>query len=306
MPVARLWTNGQAQALSDGVHGAIATGVAISGKDVYVSGGVNEGAADMATYWKSGVRVALTDGSSPALGEAIAVSGDDVYVAGHQSPGGTVIAMVWKNGVPTSLTDGTSDAAALAVAVSGRDVYVAGYEVRGTEVAPGKFFWAYVATVWKNGIGTALSNGLEPAIASSVAVAGSDVYVAGRVQRGNWVVATVWKNGDPLSLTDGTYGSIASGVAVDGGEVLVSGAEYDGKVDVAKLWRDGVTMDLTSVDLQGKAEHAFARAIAAAGGDVYAAGYHGLAAVYWKNGAKVALTDGSFRADAFSIAIVVR
>lgn len=303
---ARLWRNGEVQVLSGGVNGGLATGVAVAGQDVYVSGGVNGGAANEATYWKNGTPVALTDGSSQAFSEAIAVSGEDVYVAGYQSLGGAPIATVWKNGVPTALTDGTRSADALAVAISGVDVYVAGYEIGITEVAPGSFLTTLIAKIWKNGIATALSDGGQPAWASSVVIAGTDVYVAGRVWNGGVFVATVWRNGNQLSLTDGTYGGVATGIALDGGEVLVSGGEYDGIVDVAKVWRDGVPVDLTSADRQGTAQSAFAEAIAAVGGDVYAAGYHGRAAVYWKNGAKVALTDGSFDADARAIAVVVR
>jgi hypothetical protein len=305
VPVARLWTNGRAQDLSDGVHGALATGVAVSGGDVYVSGGVNAGTVDVATYWKNGTPVPLTDGSSQAFGEGITVSGADVYVAGYRTSLGT-IATLWMNGVPTSLTDGTSVADAIAVAVSGGDVYVAGFEVEAKEIAPNAFLITNVAKLWRNGVATALSDGREPAIATAVAIAGSDVYVAGRVWNGRVMLATVWKNGVPLSLTDGTYDGSATGVAVDGGQVLVSGAEFDGIVDVAKVWRGDLPADLTCADQLGREQGAFATSLAAAGGDVYAAGYHGRAAVYWKNGAKVALTDGSLDAEARAIAVVVR
>jgi hypothetical protein len=304
--VARLWKNGQPQDLSDGVHGAFATGVAVSGQDVYVSGGVDSGTADVAAYWKNGEPVALTGGSIQGFGEAIAVSGADVYVAGYRAPWGTPIATVWKNGVPTALTDATRTADALAVAVSGIDVYVAGYEIGVTEISPGSFVIVNIAKVWKNGFATSLSDGLEPAVATSVAIAGSDIYVAGRVWKGSAFVATVWKNGVPLSLTDGAYDARATGVALHGGEVLVSGGEYDGIVEIAKVWRDAVPVDLTSSDPHGKSQPAFAEAVAAARGDVYGAGYHGRSAVYWKNGTEVALTNGSFDAFARAIAVVPR
>ncbi len=303
--VARLWRNGQGQDLSDGARGALATGVAVSGQDVYVSGGVDGGTFDVATYWRNGLPVALSDGTSQAFGEAIAVSGEDIYVAGYRSPGGPSIATVWKNGESTALTDGTSNASALAVAVSGGDVYVAGFEIGVTEAAP-RAAPTYIAKVWRNGVATALSDGVEPAVASSVVVAGRDVYVAGRVEKDGVVVATVWRNGTQLPLTDGTYGAVATGVAVDGGEVLVSGVENDGVVDVAKVWRDGVPMDLTSAAWQDPERPAMAMAVAAASGDAYTAGYHGRSAVYWKNGTEIVLTDGSLNADARAIAVVAR
>lgn len=304
--VAKVWKNGAATALSDGTRGALATAVAVSGEDVYVAGGVDGGGADIATYWKNGAAVPLTDGTTQAFAEAITVSGADVYVAGYQG----ATAMYWKNGAPVALTNGVYDANALAVAVSGGDVYVAGYEVEVTEVAPGSFIITNVAKVWKNGVATALTDGRNPAVARDIAVVGPDVYVAGYEREdtllGSVHVAKMWKNDVPASLSDGVYGALATGIAVWGNDVLVSGGQYDGVADVARMWRNGVPTDLTYPSRQGSEEQAFAGAIAVWRGDVYAAGYHGATAMYWKNGAPVTLTDGRFDADARAIAVVER
>ena len=61
----------------------------------------------------------------------------------------------------TSLTNGTNNAGAESVYVSGTDVYVAGYENNGTKD---------VAKVWKNGVGTSLTDGSNWAIARSIFV----------------------------------------------------------------------------------------------------------------------------------------
>ncbi len=304
--VAKVWKNGAAMALSDGTHGALATAVAGSGGDVYVAGGVNLGGADIATYWKNSAAVVLTDGTTQAFAEAIAVSGADVYVAGYQG----ATAMYWKNGAPVALTDGTYGADAKAVAVSGGDVYVAGYEIEATEIAPGSFLVTNVAKVWKNGVAMALTDGRNPAVARDIAVVGPDVYVAGYELADalvGWVfVAKVWKNGIPAALSDGIYGAKATGIAVWGSDVLVAGGQYDGILDVARIWRNGVPSDLTYPSSQGLEVQAFAEAIAVWRGDVYAAGYHGATAMYWKNGEPVALTDGRFQANAQAIAVVER
>ena len=67
------------------------------------------------------------------------------------------------------------------------DVYVAGGD-------------GVVAKYWKNGQAVSLTDG----IASSIAVVGSDVYVAGSEYNGSFWVAKYWKNGQETRLTDGT------------------------------------------------------------------------------------------------------
>jgi hypothetical protein len=218
--------------------------------------------------------------------------------------------MYWKSGTPVALTSGEYWSDANAIAVSGGDVYVAGYEVEATEVAPGSFLVTNVAKVWKNGVAMTLTDGRNPAVARDIAVVGPDVYVAGYELAdalvGSVFVAKVWKNGVPVPLSDGIYGAMATGIAVWGNDVLVAGAQHDGIVDVARIWRNGVPLDLTYPSSQGFEVQAFANAIAVWRADVYAAGYHGATAMYWKNGAPVALTDGRFQADARAIAVVER
>lgn len=302
--VARLWKNGEATSLSDGVRDGVATGVAVDGQDVYVSGFLeNADGSHVATYWKNGTPVALSDGTGDARAWAIAVQDGDVYVVGRRMLGNKAVPTLWKNGAPTSLSERSGEADAFGLAISGGDVYVAGFEVAITGTPEG-FVVAPVAMLWKNGVATALTDGHTAALAASVAVAGGNVFVCGRVLRDSVYVATLWKDGVPASLTDGTYDAVTSGIAVDeGGAVVVSGGESDGKLDVAKLWREGSPIDLTWSGPDG-IDDATALAVTVSGADVYAAGHHGVEATYWKNGEEIALTGRSAHAQGLAVAVV--
>ena len=81
------------------------------------------------------------------------------------------------------------------------DVYVAG-------------FGGNVAKVWKNGLTTPLTDGTKESDAYSVAISGSDVYVAGYESNGTHWVAKVGKNGVATPLTDGTHDAHAYSIAV--------------------------------------------------------------------------------------------
>jgi hypothetical protein len=81
--------------------------------------------------------------------------------------------------------------------VSVTDVYVAG----GDPIAGGP--GNSVAVYWKNGVRTALSNGVDYAYAASIYVLGSDVYVAGG--DGPFSEPTIWKNGVATQLASFGY-----------------------------------------------------------------------------------------------------
>ena len=59
------------------------------------------------------------------------------------------------------------------------------------------------AKLWKNGVETSLTNGTNNAVAYSVYVFGTDVYVTGFENNGTKDVAKIWKNGVATSLTNG-------------------------------------------------------------------------------------------------------
>ena len=198
---------------------SLANSIFISGSDVYIAGqekisreklpdpndpfGAPSGIdAISALYWKNGKAVYLIlgsyGGSHADEANSIFVAGQDVYACG------ALDARYWKNG--TSFYLGGSNTDANSVFVSGSDVYVAGRQEDGAPVQ-GYFgtYYRSVAKYWKNGTPINVSDGTKDAYATSIAVLGSDVYVAGAEDG----VAKYWKNGDPVILGDASKNSDA-------------------------------------------------------------------------------------------------
>jgi hypothetical protein len=181
------------------------------------------------------------------------------------------------------------------------DVYVAGYEFDGTN---------FSAKYWKNGSPVSLPDGFE---ASSIAVVGSDVYVAGDDK--------YWKNGRPVTLSDGSKWASANSIAVSGNDVYVAGAIHDiagGNNGHAVYWKNGNltylpenTRPIQSTDNYPiSSTESRANSIFISGSDIYIAGeetitklispypspgyIYGISALYWKNSNAVYLIQGSY------------
>jgi hypothetical protein len=247
------------------------TSIFVSGTDVYI-GGVDN--TYLPKYWKNGVGVSVpvTTGHNEGTVRGMYVSGTDVYAGGDDNGNGAFeVPRIWKNGSPMPITF-QYGGDIWAVAGSGTDVYAAGYQWSETLGGNG------IATYWKNGIPTALTDGTNNAIAYSITVVGSDVYAAG-IDGG---VATYWKNGVamPLSVPDPAYEAWGRSIYVTGTDVYVSG-EYR---DLAKYWKNGVMTDLSQT-APGGTNYESAAAITGKGTDIYIAGSmvsQGYG--YWKNG----------------------
>ncbi len=81
------------------------------------------------------------------------------------------------------------------------NIYIAG----ATGVAAGFNTYESIATYWKNGTTTKLTDGTSNAYAYAIAVDSSgNVYVAGdTTSASNYSTATYWKSGTANNLTDG-------------------------------------------------------------------------------------------------------
>ncbi len=161
------------------------------------------------------------------------------------------------------------------------------------------------ACYWKNGLKQKLnisSSGYH--INTSIAVSGSDVYVAGGevpdVFPDGPTTAKYWKNGSEVVLGKELYSS-ANSIAVVNNDVYVAGSEaklWNSSV-VAKYWKNGQAVSLTN-----GSKNASANSIVVVGGNVYVAGREGNVAKYWKNGQAISLTNGATDATASSIVVV--
>jgi len=304
--IAKYWKDGQPTVLGAGTDGSYATSIAVSGSDVYVAGIEGNGTNDVAKYWKNGVAVDLTDGTQRGYAKSVFVSGSDVYVAGgEQAPLANTVAKYWKNGAPIVLPDLGQGALAHSIFVLGNDVYVAGWQGKTTQLDPTNTLHTQVATYWKNGVPTELTDGTALSVAYSIFVSGADVYVGGFACQNldpNCGNATYWKNGVPVQLTSNT-GTAASSIFVSGTDVYVSGNEAN---NVGDLWKNEMSVELT-----GSSAGSAANQVIFAGGHTFVGGAvinpSGVPVVtYWKDGVPIPITDGTHFATAFALAVVER
>ncbi len=213
----------------------------------------------------------------------------NVYLCGYN--GNT--AAYWKNGQLFQLPGGTF---AHSIFLQGNDIYISGEENGAAGLR---------AMYWKNGSPVYLTDGTYAAVANSIWVAGSDVYVAGYQRTANdpnyQASARYWKNGVPVSLTAGTptNSGVLYAIRVVGNDVYAAGFTRNDFLGngVATYWKNGIAYPLHD----STNSIVSALALFVDGDDVYVGGQVkpgiGLAGVpvakYWKNGVGVSLTDGT-------------
>ena len=189
------------------------------------------------------------------------------------------------------------------------DVYVAGFVDSPNKIHP---------VYWKNGNLVQLSltsSGVIKGWASSIAVSGNDVYVAGyrthfSFNRSPTIDGMFWKNGVEIPFDLNVNGpSSLPCVIVSGNDVYVVVQEdVWGNGEVAHYWKNGNLVELTD-----GSNGSTASSIVISGSDVYVAGigYGGVSAngssievgEYWKNGTPVVLSDATTDVETSSIAV---
>lgn len=174
------------------------------------------------------------------------------------------------------------------------DVYIAGYETDSSQ-SPDRVKAIY----WKNGIPVELTDGTIHSEAYSIAVSGTDIYVAGlQLVNGNHI-ATYWKNGVLIALPSNHF-SRANSIAVSGNDVHICGFDLSNNRQVASYWKNGIQTILSD-----GSKNVVANAIYLDGADVYICGAEDgqtQKAILWKNGNRVPIID-SMQSVCSSIAV---
>jgi hypothetical protein len=121
-------------------------------------------------------------------------------------------------------------------------IYVAGYKYNST-------LGIRVATVWKNGVATTLSNSTNGSEVRGMVVVGQDVYCIGyQYDQANVLRGMYWKNGQEISLSSVVGGNYeVTGICAIGNDVYVS-VNDTGFINIgiggfqyarARLWKNG-------------------------------------------------------------------
>lgn len=225
-------------------------------------------------------RAYATNSVGTAYGNEMTYTGSNgfIYIAGTQVTDSTRYAVVWKqvgSGPETLLSTGSPNDDAWSVYVSDRDYYVAGRMNN-------------VATIWKNGVATALDGNPGASCAKAVYVKGTDIYAVGYITNATKRVATVWKNGIATLLTNGSGNAIATSIYISGADIYLAGDDGTGH---ATLWKNGIASQLTIA-----ADSSTANCLVVNGTDVYVAGTVANiggkpAATIWKNGVPTTLDN---------------
>jgi hypothetical protein len=266
-------------------------------KTVYLCGDENY----VPKYWVNYIPFELETNGRQGYATSMVMQGDDLYLTGILTNDdvlypGIYSIVVWKN---KNIIATISDKAATepAISIINNDIYVVGNEFNSNRTK-------LIPKIWKNGIGTNLSNISSDkfAYASKIMIDNNSRYIVGYMRSENTKRnrATLWTNEVPFYLTDGTNDAEATSVAVNHNDVYVAGYEKNtfgaNVIYNAKYWKNGVAVNLT----EGKFV-SVAMSISVIEDKIYVGGYEQNSegtyiAKYWINGVSFNITNGTFNA----------
>ena len=264
-----------------------------------------------AVLWKDGELSVLGD-ESMTTANAVALDGEDVYVVGQVWGGNGWEACVWKNGVSSALSYSGFPTYPNDVFVSqDGSVLVCGYSVTENPRAT-------VPVLWKDGVAQLLPSESSLSEAGAVAEYEGKVYAAGYdyntdYEVGHYAHGILWTDGQRTELTDGSDKITCTDIEFGpDGKMYMSGyrTDHSGAAVTPFICVDGVFTELTH------SVNTYATSVAVYGEDVYVSGYADVSmrdenndpipryiVLYWKNGEKYELTDGTTNAGAATVEV---
>lgn len=269
--------------------------------DIYMAGSKIIETIPTATYWKNGTPTSFQNGSTSSSLFAVVADGKNIYTAGYV--GDTL--MYWKNGIGVIV--GIDSLLAGSMAILDSSVYIAG-GVRHVISMGSYSIVETVAAYWKDGVAFPLSIASDAlqSFATSIAVSGKDVYIAGREIKTTGVFPKLWKNSNPIDVNAGTLNAQFEAITISGTDIFLAGNSGPSSTrQVATYWKNGVAFSL-SVD--ANSTYSIASSIAVSGSDIYVAGWEMnsegiIVAKFWRNGVATSLSDGTVSQKAYSIAV---
>jgi hypothetical protein len=179
------WKNGKMSFLSQNI--SFANHIAISGHDVYITGGEIINGITRAMFWKNGIPIYLADTAINSYAADVFVVNNDVYIGGTEKINGNNVALYWKNSIAYSLNEPFS---VQSIFVYDNNVYFL-----EEENLTGDYFYR------KNGTTNKVTNCY---FASSMYILANDIYVAGlgTSNSSGGYYATIWKNGQSVRLSE--------------------------------------------------------------------------------------------------------
>ncbi|HEX6124446.1 MAG TPA: carboxypeptidase-like regulatory domain-containing protein [Pyrinomonadaceae bacterium] len=267
------WNGSTWSTLGTGIPGAVINAIAVSGNNVYVGGFFSNAGGQNANNiarWNGSSWSQLGSGvSGPVF--VITIAGEDIYVGGSFSSAGGVAAnniAKW-NGTAWSGMNSGIVSAVTAIVPSGSDLYVG---ASTTTVDSPNYFLKYDGTTW-----TPLGTGMIGGGVSSIAILGTDIFVAGgftavggisanRIAKWNGTSWSALGGGLPTSTG---FGSNQVKIALSGSDLIAVGdfsIAGGGPGDRVARWNGSAWVPL------GSGLNAAASAISVGGGEVYVGG----------------------------------